>query len=180
MIAQWLGGGGTAENDLLLQTDVGRGSTHLDDVCARLDVPLANTTLMAVEAKLIGEEARGDGLRLSWLQRDAGEALQLKGTYLQGVVLGREVDLRNLVSGHAARVLHLEGQFHEVVGGLSLAGCLQVLIVEGGVTQAVAKGPLDFRGLRLEVGGQGWVQGQGIVAKRLVEFGAGIGDGEFG
>ena len=32
----------------------------------------------------------------------------------------------------------------------------------------------------MEVGGQGWVQGQGIVAKRLVEFGAGIGDGEFG
>ena len=45
MIAQGLSDRGTTEDDLLLETDVGRGGTHLDDESARLDVPLTNASV---------------------------------------------------------------------------------------------------------------------------------------
>ena len=56
---------------------------------------------------------------------------------------GREIDLCNLRGSHLARVLHLERQLHGGVGGLCLA-YLQVLVVECGVGETVAEGPLDF------------------------------------
>ena len=173
MIAQGLGGGGAAEDELLLKTDVGRGGAHLDDVGARLDVPLANAALMAVEAQLLHVEAGGDGLGLSWLQGDTGEALQLDGTDLLGAVLRREIDLCNLRGSNTTRVLHLEGQLHKVVGCLCLAVHLQVLRVEGGVGETVSEGPLDLRGERS-------VRRQGVVAEGLIEFGVWVGDGELG
>ena len=50
MGAQGLGDGLTLELNLLLEFDVLRRSTYLDDERARFDVPLTNIVLVTVEA----------------------------------------------------------------------------------------------------------------------------------
>ena len=50
MIAQGLGNGIAAQDQLLLQADIGRRGAYLEGIGAGLDVPLTNITLMAVEA----------------------------------------------------------------------------------------------------------------------------------
>ena len=52
MVADVLGEGFAAKDDLLLETDVSRRGTHLDDVGPWLDVPLA-VAVMGVEAELL-------------------------------------------------------------------------------------------------------------------------------
>ena len=53
MSAQWLGDGLTLQFNLLLELDVLRRCTYLDDERARFDVPLSHITLMGIESQLL-------------------------------------------------------------------------------------------------------------------------------
>ena len=67
------------KRQLVVEADVGRRGTYLDQILARQDVPLACAALATVEAQLVGIETDADGLALTGLQRDAGKALQFQG-----------------------------------------------------------------------------------------------------
>ena len=170
MSAQRLGDGLALQLYLLLEFDVLRRCTNLDDKCARFDVPFAHITLMGIESKLLDIESGGNGLGLSGLQRDAGKALQLDRTDILTSARGRQIDLGDFVSLYLTRILHLEGDFYKVVGGLCLAVHLQVLILKRGVAQTIAEGPCYACILLCAI----------IVADRLIDFRVRIADGELG
>ena len=112
----------------------------LQDKVALLERPFAIGTY---EGKRLGRELEGDGLHLTWLKDNLSEVAQ---TLVVGHDRGNEVariQKYSFLTGTTTSVLDIDADGKNIICREPCLVNLQVGILERGITEAVAEGPLS-------------------------------------